>query len=644
RAQRFPWPAAAPSLPRSSARSLPARVENWAGPPRSSLAVEARAIFVLLMPAGPPAAVPAPKRRGQDRPAQPARTGLHQRRPHSQPASRINCLGFELGTSSKQVGQRAVMDSRSRSFPVLPLASGGSADDTPQTRRRHGGASGSKSKDDGGLSSPSSGGPASSSFGAASSLEGVDKELVRCLSELESGAPEEKLEFILKSMMTDLDFDADGTVSLDEWKRGGLTTIPLLVLLGLDTTVKDDGSHVWRLKHFAKGRHCNICMKQLVGLGKQGLGCVFCKYTVHAKCVSRAPASCIFTYTKSKRPAPGAQQSMQHHWTEGNCVEKCAKCRKSIKSGITGMQCRWCKVSLHNKCAEQWTSECDLGALREHVLPPTAIFPAVLDRGRPAAAANESLPNSQSAGSQLDQLACSPHQQSSSFQIVPPSGCVPLLVFINPKSGGKQGVRILHKMQYLLNPRQVYDLVKDGGPYIGLNFFRELPQFRILVCGGDGTAGWLLEAMDKFDWGDNRPPVAVLPLGTGNDLARCLRWGGGYENESLEKILHRISQGSVMLLDRWKINFSEPAPEDHGDAAEAGEAGSGAGAAAEDPAGAAAVEPARDEIPATIINNYFSIGVDAAIAHRWHLLREKHPEKFKSRFRNKAYYVEMGAT
>ncbi|MBZ3891613.1 Diacylglycerol kinase alpha [Sciurus carolinensis] len=433
----------------------------------------------------------------------------------------------------------------------------------------------------------------------SSEVERIILQMMRVAEYLDWDVSE--LRPILQEMMKEIDDDGSGSVSLAEWVRAGATTVPLLVLLGLEMTLKDDGQHMWRPKRFPRPVYCNLC-ELSIGLGKQGLSCNLCKYTVHDQCAMKAQPCEVSTYAKSRKDI-GVQS---HVWVRGGCESgRCDRCQKKIRiyHSLTGLHCVWCHLEIHDDCLQAVGPECDCGLLRDHILPPSSIYPSVLA----SAQERRNIRTIQKSTDDLNLCA------SEALRIDPVSNTHPLLVFVNPKSGGKQGQRVLWKFQYILNPRQVFNLLKDG-PEQGLRFFKDVPDSRILVCGGDGTVGWILETIDKVNL-PVVPPVAVLPLGTGNDLARCLRWGGGYEGQNLAKILRDLEMSKVVHIDRWSV---EVIPQQ--------------------------TEEKSDPVPFQIINNYFSIGVDASIAHRFHIMREKYPEKFNSRMKNKLWYFEFATS
>ncbi|GAV03562.1 hypothetical protein RvY_13963-2 [Ramazzottius varieornatus] len=207
----------------------------------------------------------------------------------------------------------------------------------------------------------------------------------------------------------------------------------------------------------------------------------------------------------------------------------------------------------------------------------------------------------------------------------------PLLVFVNAKSGGCQGQDLIAAFRKLLNPYQVFD-VSNGGPLPGLYVFRNIPKYRILICGGDGTVGWVLQCLDNVgqDSVCQTPPCGVVPLGTGNDLARVLRWGTGYTgDEEPMSILKDVIEADEIRLDRWTVVF-------HPDEKPEGEVK--AVAACQVMSNSAA----EDNSSMFVMNNYFGIGLDADLALDFHNAREENPEKFSSRLHNKRIYVKMG--
>ncbi|XP_012528050.1 diacylglycerol kinase theta isoform X6 [Monomorium pharaonis] len=225
-----------------------------------------------------------------------------------------------------------------------------------------------------------------------------------------------------------------------------------------------------------------------------------------------------------------------------------------------------------------------------------------------------------------------------------PTGVQPLLVFVNVKSGGCQGLQLISSFRKLLNPFQVFDL-DNGGPLPGLYVFRHIKDYKILVCGGDGTIGWVLQCLDNVgqDSQCSSPACAIVPLGTGNDLARVLCWGSGYTgDEDPLNLLRDVIDAEEIILDRWTVVFYPDEKEKTPVVCNAAGKRASQHVASRHLQITGAGITSEDNSQMYVMNNYFGIGIDADLCLDFHNAREENPNKFKSRLRNKGVYVTMG--
>ncbi|NWT73617.1 DGKD kinase, partial [Prunella himalayana] len=287
------------------------------------------------------------------------------------------------------------------------------------------------------------------------------------------------------------------------------------------------GMHNWYACSHARPTFCNVCREALPGVTSHGLSCEVCKFKAHKRCAVRATNNCKWTTlasigTEIIEDEDGV--AMPHQWLEGNLPvsARCAVCDRTCGSvrRLQDWRCLWCKAIVHSACKELLGKRCPLGQYKVSIIPPTAL-------------------------NSID--------SDGFWKATCPSTCSsPLLAFVNSKSGDNQGVKFLRKFKQFLNPAQVFDLM-NGGPHLGLRLFQKFSTFRILVCGGDGSVGWVLSEIDALGL-HKQCQLGVLPLGTGNDLARVLGWGSLCDDDTqLLQILEKLERATTKMLDRWSV-------------------------------------------------------------------------------------------
>ncbi|VDK45887.1 unnamed protein product [Anisakis simplex] len=211
----------------------------------------------------------------------------------------------------------------------------------------------------------------------------------------------------------------------------------------------------------------------------------------------------------------------------------CVSCEEMCGDGVglIDYRCALCQATVHADCKYSVGERCNLGVNRDFIIPPNCVTVRRAGNRRYKQLVIESitLPNFTTA---------------SSWR--------PIFVLVNPRSGGAEGFAILQTFRRYLHPVQVIN-VDSVSVYTAFRWIEVNPKINcyVLVAGGDGTVSLVLDAIGNLH---RKPPVAILPLGTGNDLSRVLGWGSAHSGSiDFSKICSELRNSSVTALDRWSV-------------------------------------------------------------------------------------------
>jgi diacylglycerol kinase family enzyme len=173
------------------------------------------------------------------------------------------------------------------------------------------------------------------------------------------------------------------------------------------------------------------------------------------------------------------------------------------------------------------------------------------------------------------------------------------LYLVNRRAGRGDGARLARLVVNSIGDRFVHDLA-DGPPGpVFRERWREVDG--VVVCGGDGSVNWVLETLNDLAID---LPVAIWPVGTGNDFARSLGWPERSPLPgNLSAFERELEGGRVRRQDRWVLDG---------------------------PFG---------RLP---FYCYCSFGADARIALRFHRGRQNNPWLFRGPIANKILYGLIG--